>query len=172
MATSSKSEQYRFARVSSCVFLLWNVLGLPFPFGHEFKVRTPFNLPSICRTITAADSWRVEVVEQDRRRTPRFSFIATAEVVVDGSDVHVAAGVSELSLHGCYLDMANPFPLSSQLGIKIFAENEVFQSKGRIIYLHPGIGAGVAFLDVAPEFRAVLESWLDAAEKDTLLPPG
>jgi len=112
------------------------------------------------------------VVEQDRRRTPRFSFVATAEVVADASDERVAAGVSELSLHGCYLDMVNPFPLSTQLSIKIFAEDEVFQSKGRIIYLHPGIGAGVAFLDVAPQFRAVLESWLDAAEKDTLLPPG
>jgi PilZ domain-containing protein len=108
------------------------------------------------------------VVEQERRRTPRFSFVATAEVVADNSDVHVAAGVSELSLHGCYLDMANPFPLSTQLGIKIFAAHEVFHSKGRVIYLHPGIGAGVVFLDVAPEYRAVLESWLDAAEQETL----
>jgi hypothetical protein len=108
------------------------------------------------------------VVEQERRRTPRYSFVASAEVVADAADVRVAASVSELSLHGCYLDMTNPFPLSTPISIKISAANEVFQSKGRIIYLHPGIGAGVAFLDVAPEYRAVLESWLDAAGQETL----
>lgn len=106
--------------------------------------------------------------EQDRRRTPRYSFIARAEVVADTSDLRVATNVSELSLHGCYLDMADPFPLSTQITIKISAAHEVFHSKGRVIYLHPGIGAGVAFLDVAPEYRAVLESWLDAAEQETL----
>jgi hypothetical protein len=112
------------------------------------------------------------VVEQDRRRTPRYSFVARAEIVADTSDVRVAAGVSELSLNGCYLDMANPFPLSTQIAIKISSANEVFQSKGRIIYLHPGIGAGVIFLDVAPKSRAILDGWLHAVEKDTLRPPG
>ncbi len=106
------------------------------------------------------------MAEQERRRTPRYSFVASAEVIADTSDVRVATSVSELSLHGCYLDMAIPFPLSTQIALKISAAHEVFHSKGRVIYLHPGIGAGVAFLDVAPEFRAVLESWLDAAEKE------
>jgi PilZ domain-containing protein len=108
------------------------------------------------------------VAEQDRRRTPRYSFVASAEVAADNSDVRVSANVSEVSLHGCYLDMANPFPLSTPVSIKISAAHKVFHSKGRVIYLHPGIGAGVAFLDVAPEYRAVLESWLDAAEQETL----
>jgi hypothetical protein len=108
------------------------------------------------------------VVEQERRRTPRYSFVASAEVVADASDARVAASVSELSLHGCYLDMTNPFPLNTPVSIKISAAHEVFHSKGRVIYLHPGIGAGVAFLDVAPEYRAVLESWLDTAGQETL----
>lgn len=108
------------------------------------------------------------MVEQERRRTPRYSFVASAEVVADAADVRVAASVSELSLHGCYLDMTNPFPLSTPISIKISAASEVFQSKGRIIYLHPGIGAGVTFLDVAPQSRAILENWLDAAEQETL----
>ena len=108
------------------------------------------------------------MVEQERRRTPRYSFVATAEVVADTSDVRVAASVSELSLHGCYLDMPNPFPLSTPVSIKISAANQVFQSKGRVIYLHPGIGAGVTFLQVAPQSQAILRRWLDAAEQETL----
>ena len=107
-------------------------------------------------------------MEQDRRRSRRYFFAATAEVIRDKSDVSVAAKVGELSLHGCYLEMENPFPLSTHITIKISAANAIFQSKGRIIYLHPGIGAGVTFLDVAPQAKAVLQRWLDAAENDTL----
>lgn len=106
------------------------------------------------------------MAEQDRRRTPRYSFVASAEVVADNSDARVAANVSELSLHGCYLDMTNPFPLSTPVSIKISAATQVFESKGRVIYLHPGIGAGVTFLEVAPLYRAILKNWLDAAEKE------
>jgi hypothetical protein len=106
------------------------------------------------------------VAEQDRRRTPRYSFVASAEVAADTSNMRVAASVSELSLHGCYLDMTNPFPLSTPVIIKISAANQVFESKGRVIYLHPGIGAGVTFLEVAPLYRAILKSWLDTAEKE------
>jgi PilZ domain-containing protein len=108
------------------------------------------------------------VAEQDRRRTPRYSFVASAEVVADTSDLRVGASISELSLHGCYLDMPNPFPLSTPITLKISAADEVFQSKGRIIYLHPGIGAGVTFLHVAPQSQAILRRWLDAAEQETL----
>jgi hypothetical protein len=135
--------------------------------GQNPRSRLLFNPPAICRTITGSGLLEVRVAEQDRRRTPRYSFVASAEIVAEHSDVRVAASVTELSLHGCYLDMTNPFPLSTPVTIKISAADQVFESKGRVIYLHPGIGAGVTFLEVAPLSRALLKSWLDAAEKNT-----
>jgi len=49
----------------------------------------------------------------ERRRTPRYTFIASAELIEEASDVRIATRVSELSLYGCYLDMMNPFPVGN-----------------------------------------------------------
>jgi hypothetical protein len=45
-----------------------------------------------------------------KRRSPRYFFFASAELTEEDSQVRVPSRVSELSLHGCYLDMMNPFP--------------------------------------------------------------
>ncbi len=104
-------------------------------------------------------------MERERRRTPRYIFIASAELYEERSDVRVASRVSELSLHGCYLDMMNPFPTGTLVLLKIFAGDLTFESKAKIIYATPNVGAGVAFLDVEPKYEYMLTRWLDEAAK-------
>jgi hypothetical protein len=104
-------------------------------------------------------------VERERRRTPRYVFFASAELLEVKSEVRVASRVSELSLHGCYLDMMNPFPKDTQVLLRIWTDEKIFQTKGRVIYSQPNMGAGVAFLDVEPMYLAILQQWLDDAAK-------
>lgn len=100
---------------------------------------------------------------QERRRTPRYVFFASAELFEEKSEVRVASRVSELSLYGCYLDMMNPFPKDTLILLRIWEEQNVFQSKARIIYSQPNMGSGAVFLDVDANSQAVLERWLNAA---------
>jgi len=51
-----------------------------------------------------------DIAYLEKRRSPRYSFIASAELIEVKADVRIVSRVSELSLHGCYLDMMNPFP--------------------------------------------------------------
>jgi len=104
-------------------------------------------------------------VERERRRTPRYVFFASAELLEVKSEVRVASRVSELSLHGCYLDMMNPFPKDTQVLLRIWTDEKIFQTKGRVIYSQPNMGAGVAFLDMEPMYLAILQQWLDDAAK-------
>ena len=104
-------------------------------------------------------------MERERRRTPRYVFFASAELLEEKSEVRVASRVSELSLHGCYLDMMNPFPKDTLVLLRIWADEKVFQTKGRIIYSQPNMGAGVVFLDVQPMYLPILQQWLDEAAK-------
>lgn len=105
-------------------------------------------------------------MEREKRRTPRYIFFAAAELLEEKSDVRVASRVSELSLHGCYLDMMNPFPMDTVIRLKIWTdESTVFQSKGRIIYAQPNMGAGVGFVDVDAKDLEVLQSWLQELAK-------
>jgi hypothetical protein len=85
--------------------------------------------------------------EREKRRTPRYSFIASAELIEETSDVRIATRVSELSLYGCYLDMMNPFPTGTLVLVKISAGEAFFQAKSKIVYAQPNMGAGVVFLE-------------------------
>ena len=107
-----------------------------------------------------------DTVERERRRSPRYTFIASAELIEERSDVRIATRVSELSLHGCYLDMMNPFPVGTMVLVKISAGEGFFESKAKIIYSQPNMGAGVVFLEVGAEYLPSLERWLDEAERD------
>ena len=50
----------------------------------------------------------------------------SAELIEQKTDVRIATRVSELSLHGCYLDMMNPFPKDTLVLVKIFAGEDFF----------------------------------------------
>lgn len=99
-------------------------------------------------------------MEQDRRRAPRYPFIANAELIEEDSKAHMQTRVSEISLYGCYLDMVNPLPPGTLLSIKIFCDDGFFESKATVVYSHPNFGMGLMFRDVQPFFLATLKKWI------------
>ena len=107
-------------------------------------------------------------MERERRRTPRYMFFASAELLERKSEVRVASRVSELSRYGCYLDMMNPFPKDTEVLLKSWRdETQIVQTKGRIIYSQPNMGAGVIFVDLEEKYVPLLEQWLAQAAKES-----
>jgi hypothetical protein len=91
------------------------------------------------------------------RATPRFAFIAEAEV----SGMKDRARVSELSARGCYIDSINPFPKDSDVSIRIRYGCSACEFSGTVIYTHAGFGMGVVFGAMTAEQRSTLDVWLD-----------
>jgi PilZ domain len=91
------------------------------------------------------------------RTTPRFAFIAEAEVV----GLKDSARVSELSARGCYIDSINPLPKGTDVRIRIRYGCSACEFCGTVIYTHAGFGMGVVFGEMSPEQRSTLEVWLD-----------
>jgi hypothetical protein len=104
-------------------------------------------------------------VHGERRRAPRYPFIATAEVVDPSTKASVTTRVSELSLYGCFVEMNNPQPEGTVLHIKIYSEAKFFEAGSKVIYSLPGQGIGVCFQDVRPQFLVVLKEWLILAAR-------
>jgi hypothetical protein len=98
--------------------------------------------------------------KEDRRRTPRYPFIANAEVSKIGSQTPIFARVSEISMNGCYLDMINPLPEGSEIFVKIFTKGDFFESAATVIYSQPNLGVGLTFHDVSRHFLPSLQKWL------------
>jgi hypothetical protein len=67
---------------------------------------------------------------EQQRRTPRFAFSASAEVI-RGDSVELTS-VTELSLYGCYLASSTQFPRGTCVMVKIFARGEFFEAPGKL----------------------------------------
>ena len=107
-------------------------------------------------------------MDRERRRTPRYMFFASAELLEEKSEVRIATRVSELSRNGCYLDMMNPFPMHTVVRVKIWTEeNILIETKASVVYSQPNRGAGLAFVDLDPSYAPLLEKWLAKAEKES-----
>ncbi len=91
---------------------------------------------------------------------PRYSLIATAEIVEPTNDVHFSGRISEISRKGCYIDLLNPLPVQTVIQVRISRDQGTFESPGRIIYVQEGMGMGVGFLDIPAEQLKTLDSWL------------
>ena len=109
---------------------------------------------------------------QERRRTPRFPFVASAEVVDTLSGASVTARVSELSLYGCYIDMPNPLPEGTSIRVKIYSSGRLLDASGKVVYSAPNLGIGVSFHDVSVPSLIVLKEWLLLAAQAKYHPPG
>jgi hypothetical protein len=103
-------------------------------------------------------------VEQDRRRTPRYPFVAQAEVreVKTGGEA-LKGRVSELSLNGCFVNIQNPLEKGTSVDVKINTETEFFEARGTIVYSNPESGMGIMFLETKPYYVSVLKKWLLSA---------
>jgi hypothetical protein len=102
-------------------------------------------------------------MEQERRRMPRVPFVASAELLEVDTGTRMSAQVSELSLHGCYVDTLNPLPKGTSVYVKIFTQEYSFEAPGIVVYSHANLGMGLAFHDVKPHFVGVLQNWVMAS---------
>lgn len=111
-------------------------------------------------------------MEQDRRRTPRYPFAASIEMREGASEDKRTERVKELSMNGCYVDTAHPYPEGTSLGIKLFAESEFFEAQATVIYSQPNQGMGLMFRETKPYYLMVLRKWLLAAMMRKKASPG
>src|SRR5258707_10948447 len=104
--------------------------------------------------------------EAERRRVPRFPFVASAEVVDTNSKARMSTRVSELSLYGCYVDTINPLPKGASVFVKIFTAVDFIEAHGMVAYVHPNLGMGIAFFNVNAHFLPILQVWLMRAVRE------
>lgn len=99
-------------------------------------------------------------MDQERRRSPRFPFIASAEVHEENNGSRLDARVSDISAAGCYVDTINPLPGGTAVHVRIFNETKSFEASATVAYSILHLGMGLSFGEVAPGSREVLREWL------------
>jgi hypothetical protein len=100
----------------------------------------------------------------ERRREPRYPFIAMAEIVDEKEHARTSSRITYLSLHGCYVEMMNPFPQGTNVMIEICTETESLETHATVAFFESQQGMGLTFREM-PEYSAnVLNRWLVQAK--------
>jgi hypothetical protein len=104
-------------------------------------------------------------MDSERRRAPRYPFIAEAEVTEIASETKLNARTSDLSIGGCFLDMLNPSPEGTEIRVRISHASTTFTARGNVVFVLPNMGMGVVFGSVEDNQLAVLQEWLSKVSR-------
>lgn len=86
-------------------------------------------------------------------------------------DPPISCRLTDLSLGGCYLELATPFPVSSRLTLSMRAAGMEVRAHGLVRVMHPDKGMGVEFTQTTPEHRAAVEKFLGVLSDNHTLQP-
>ena len=104
-------------------------------------------------------------MDSERRRAPRYPFIAEAEVTEIASDTKLNARTNDLSIGGCFLDMLNPSPEGTEIRVRISHGGTTFIALGKVVFIFPNMGMGVVFKRVEDDQLAILQEWLSGLNR-------
>ena len=95
-----------------------------------------------------------------QRSVRRCALVASVEVTELRTGAKLSARISELGVGGCYVDALNPFPEGALVRLRILRDQGVFETRAKVVYCDPRFGMGLAFIEMTPDQRSILESWL------------
>jgi PilZ domain len=102
---------------------------------------------------------------REQRLHPRFAKILAAEIVELPRGAKLQARTSDVSRSGCYIDTLNAIPEGTQVLVRMSYRKEVFEATGRVVYVSPGLGMGICFVDVEATQQNLLDRWLAETEE-------
>ena len=102
-------------------------------------------------------------MKTERRRSQRYPFIALAEIVDEKENARTSSRVSDLSMHGCYVEMMNPFPPGTNVTIEIFSDTESLEAAATVARIEPKQGMGLTFSDLPESYANLLNRWVARA---------
>ena len=87
-------------------------------------------------------------------------FSASVEAVDTKSGTKVVGRTSDLSLGGCYIDTLSPFPVGTDVKIRIVRNAQTFEAQSKVVYSLIGMGMGLAFRFRSAEASAAVSEGL------------
>ena len=92
----------------------------------------------------------------EQRRSPRYKCEGSAELIQDGLDLRTWATFTDISIHGCYVEVSATFPIGTMLNIKLEVKGILVRARGIVRVSYPSVGMGIAFTEMSNTYRAQL----------------
>ncbi|MBI3646751.1 MAG: PilZ domain-containing protein [Acidobacteriales bacterium] len=99
---------------------------------------------------------------KERRLSPRFRCAGSAEFKAQGSDVRMWGTLTDVSLHGCYVEMSTTFPVGTKVELVLEALGIRVRALGTVGVSYPFLGMGIRLTEIEPGQQTQLEQLLSA----------
>ena len=99
----------------------------------------------------------------ERRLFQRLSIAVQTELHVRGNETPIRVETADISLGGCYIEMALTLPVGTPLDIVLWLGDEKLAVSGRVVTCHPQFGNGIQFTDMDSDSQRRLECFLERA---------
>jgi hypothetical protein len=96
----------------------------------------------------------------ERHRAQRYSFNATVELTHVTSGDQVKERTGDISVFGCHVKTAKPWPVGTKVRIRILHAGASFAALGTVIYEQANLGMGLFFAKIEPNQQLVLDKWI------------
>jgi len=97
---------------------------------------------------------------EERRKSPRLRCSGSAEIQAGNSEVRMWGTLTDISLHGCYVEMSNTFPVETRVALVLKSCGIRIHSPGKVRASYPSLGMGICFTDTEPSQRLHLQRLL------------
>lgn len=111
---------------------------------------------------TAAETANPSTAFKERRRTPRYRCSGSAEFRAEGTTIPIWGTLTDVGLHGCYVEMSTTFPVGTSVILVLKSMGIRMQTSGIVRATYPSLGMGVAFADIQPDQLLQLKQLLSA----------
>jgi PilZ domain len=100
------------------------------------------------------------VIHTRQPRAKRYAFVAAVELTQVESSGQMREKTSDLSLFGCHVITATPWPIGTKVRVRISHKGAAFAATGNVAHVQPGAGMGILFTRIGPAEQTVLDRWL------------
>ena len=99
---------------------------------------------------------------RERRKHRRVPCRLGAELYVQGSETLTRVHVTNISLGGCFLEMATLVPDKAQVKLVVWVNDTKLAVQGVVVSRRPGFGVSIKFTELTEEARGQLQLFLQS----------
>ncbi|MGD0417110.1 MAG: PilZ domain-containing protein [Terriglobales bacterium] len=96
------------------------------------------------------------------RQSPRLRCSGSVKFRTEGSDLSMWGTLTDISLHGCYVETNTTFPIDTKVDLVLKSFGIRIQTGGTVRTSYPSLGIGICFGELDPEQEVQLKQLLDA----------
>ena len=104
----------------------------------------------------------MNLIFTERRQTQRYVCSGKIVMTAEGTNYRMWGSLTDISLHGCYVEINNTFPVGTKLNLQLDANGLQVKMAGFVRATYPFLGMGISFGEVEPKQLTQLQQLIKA----------